>query len=100
MVQSKCDRCGCSLDRLDRQYVATIDIRPTVGPAETDEDPGDRDHLLEIHEMLEAAEGNGNSEAVEEFEPREFLLCHECCSRFQDDPLPHDAALHLGFSQN
>ena len=51
-MESNCDRCGRALDRMDRQYVATIEIRPTVGPAETEEAPCDRDHLLELHEML------------------------------------------------
>ena len=54
MVDSACDRCGRSMDRLDRQYLATIDVRPIVSAANTEEDPGDRDHLLELHEMLES----------------------------------------------
>ena len=97
-VHPTCDLCGQELDRLQQQYVATIDIRPTTGATGTDEESADRDHLLEMHEMLESA--CEEDFAVEDFEPQEFLLCHECCRRFQEDPLPRETALHVGFSKN
>ena len=81
---------------MDRQYLATIELRPVVGAAESDEDPGDRDHLLELHEMLEANEGD----ALDEPHVQDFLLCHDCCQRLREDPLTPEAAVHLGFSQN
>ena len=97
MIESACDRCGRPLQRMDRQYLATMEIRPVVGAAHSDEDPGDRDHLLELHEMLEAG---ADVDAPDEQHVREFLLCHDCCQRVQEDPMTQDAALHVGFSQN
>lgn len=98
MVQAACDLCGQELSRMDRQYIAVIDIRPTVGAAENGEDPSDRDHLLELHEMLEAAKDDGDVE--EDHAPQEFLLCHDCCCRFREDPLPRETALQFDFSKN
>ena len=99
MVQPACEMCGKELGRLERQYIAAIDIRPTTGAAEADEEAGDRDHLLEIHEMLEAVESHEDDEA-NAFEPQEFLLCHDCCCRFQNEPLPRETVLQVGFSEN
>lgn len=97
MIGSACDRCGCQLERMDRQYLATIELRPMVGLADTDEDPGDRDHLLELHELIEA---QADEDEVDEQHVQEFLLCYDCCCRLRDDPLTQDAAMHLGFSEN
>ena len=97
MVDSTCDRCGHRLERMDRQYLATIELRPVVGPADSEEDPGDRDHLMELHEMLEAGE---DADAAYEPHVQEFLLCQDCCQRLREDPLTPDAALHLDFSEN
>ena len=98
MVESACDRCGRPLGRMEPQYIATIDLRPTVAVTETDEDPGDRDHLMELHEMLEAAQDD--AEPIEDFQPQEFVLCHECCCRLRENPLSHDLAMPFGFSEN
>ena len=96
-MESACDRCGRPLDRMNRQYLATIELRPVVGALDTDEDAGDRDHLMELHEMLEASVDN---DELDEPRVQEFLLCHDCCRRLHDDPMSHDAPMHLGFSQN
>jgi len=99
MVETTCDLCGRVLGRMERQYVAHIDVRPTVGMVETDEDPGDRDHLMELHEMLEAAEDEHDFDEADQ-QSHEFLLCHECCCRFCKRPLPRETALQLDFSEN
>lgn len=97
MPPAACDLCGRELSRLERQYVAIIDIRPTVGIAAADEDPGDRDHLLELHELLEAAQ---DYTVEDDPQPLELLLCHDCCRRFREEPLPRESALQLDFSEN
>ena len=88
MAEATCDLCGRALGRMEPQYIATIDIRPTIGLVQNDEDLGDRDHLLEIHEMLEGAEEAELREPADDSTQNEFLMCHECCRRFAEDPLP------------
>ena len=97
MVQPACDVCGREMSRMDRQYVATVDLRPTIGADTTDEDPGDRDHLLEIHEMLESVEEN---EMPEDFQPQEYILCHECYCRIREEPFQREPVVQVGFSEN
>ncbi len=101
MAEICCEMCGRMLDRLDTQYIATIEIRPTVGAVESDEEPGDRDHLMELHEMLERAADEDCFDPVEESaEPTEFTLCGECCRRFSENPLQRELAHQLDFSEN
>lgn len=102
MANDACEFCGELLSRLEPQYRVTIDIRPTTGYVAGDEDPGDRDHLLELHEMLEGVDDEVLSDPVEQGPCRhEMLLCHDCCRRFQQQPMPRDAALQLlEFSDN
>ena len=99
MVQRTCDLCGRMLERIEQQYIAVIEIRPTIGICEDDDDPSDRDHLLELHEMLES-EAEGSCDGEEEPSQQEFTLCHECCLQFKANPLARDSALHFDFSEN
>jgi hypothetical protein len=100
MAEAACDMCGRTIGRIEPHYLATIDIRPTSGLTETDEEAGDRDHLLELHEMLERLDEDALAEPDEEPLQTEFLLCDECCRRFREDPLPREFAVPLDFSAN
>ena len=97
MAHSACDFCGTEIGRFEQQYLAVVDIRPTVGVTDTDEDPADRDHLQELDEMLETAHEGDAEEAASS---TEFLLCHDCCRRFRENPVPREAAVHFDFSAN
>jgi hypothetical protein len=84
-------------------YIATIEIRPTTAIIESDEDPGDRDHLTELDEMLETVDLDVLAEMEDESHKSELLLCHDCCRRFRDQPeqpMPRDLAAQLSFSEN
>ena len=100
MAETCCEMCGRALERLETQYIATIAIRPTVGAIECDEDTGDRDYLMELHEMLEREAEGEAVDSCDESTQSEILLCGDCCRRFGENPLPREAALQLDFSEN
>lgn len=100
MAETACDLCGRTMHWTEPCYVATIDIRPTTGLLENDEDPGDRDHLLELHESLEALEADVSDLEDLAGPAQEMTLCQDCCRRFREHPLSHDVTTHLEFSEN
>lgn len=100
MIRYVCDLCGREIhpDR-DIRYQVKIEVRAAFEPV-TDEEPDDRDHLEEIHEILAALNQLGE-EALETPEKTfQFDLCPECRKRFLRDPLGRDALKILGFSKN
>jgi hypothetical protein len=104
MAETCCELCGRTLQRMEPLYIATIEIRPTTAIIESDEDPGDRDHLNEIDEMLETVDLDVLAEMGDDTHKSELLLCHDCCRRFRDQPeqqvVPRDLAAQLSFSEN
>ena len=54
MIHYSCDRCKRILDPAeDLRYAVTIEVQAMMDPLDIDEDEDDRDHLLEIQEILE-----------------------------------------------
>ena len=103
MAETCCELCGRILERMEPLYIATIEIRPTTAMIESDEDPGDRDHLMELEEMLETVDLDVLAEMEDESYRSELLLCHDCCRRFRDQPeqpVHRDFAAQLSFSEN
>jgi hypothetical protein len=102
MIHYSCDCCGRGLTSEEElQYVVKTECRATLEALDHLEIDGDRDYLLEIHEMLERA--GSNEPAIDEpnvFQPSQFDLCPECFDRFTRDPFGRDMASRLHFSQN
>jgi len=48
------------LDPEDLRYVVKLEVYASMDPQEGVEDEGDRDHLLEVHELLERGDGKGH----------------------------------------
>ncbi len=68
---------------------------------EVDEFEDDRDHLLEVEEILERMEDSESNLVSDDlYQRRRYDLCAECYRRFIKDPLGHDARAQVGFSQN
>jgi hypothetical protein len=103
MIHYICDVCKCSLDpEHDLRYVVRMEVYTAISdsPGAIDED---RDHLAEIHDILES---------FHEFEPAEpslgedvyqhlrFDLCSECRKKFLRDPLGRRLTGQLDFSKN
>jgi len=102
MIHYSCDRCGRVIDPAeDLRYVVKLEIQAAMDPPESDELDDDRDHLLEIQEMLERLE-DSDSELVSEdiYQKRCYDLCPECYRHFIQNPVGRETAAHLGFSSN
>jgi hypothetical protein len=67
----------------------------------TDESDDDRDHLLEIQDILEQMD-DSESEAIsgEVYQQLRFDLCPQCREKFLSNPVSREAATQLDFSKN
>ena len=103
MIHYSCDRCNRVIDPAQEvRYVLKIDAQAMLEPADLDEPEGDRDHLLEINELLENMDLE-ESELYGEGEvrpKRTFDLCPQCYRKYMRDPLGVETLVHVGFSHN
>ena len=54
MIHFSCDRCKRPIDsENDLRYVVRLEVEAVMDPLHEDESQGDRDHLLEIDEILD-----------------------------------------------
>jgi hypothetical protein len=102
MMHYTCDACKRAISSQEPRYAVRIEVAASFDPLEDDEPEADRDHLLEVHELLERLESaDDDDEAeVESFVARNFDLCPECARRFQRNPLGREPAKQFEFSQN
>ena len=101
MISYRCDRCGRTLQaEQDVRYVVKMEVFAATDPPDAD-DPDDRDHLLEIHEMLERT-GDDEDQPVGDDVYRRLRmdLCPDCYRRFVKDPLGREVASQFDFSKN
>jgi hypothetical protein len=104
MIHYTCDRCRRLIEAEEEvRYVVRLEIQAAMDPlcTEEGEEPADRDHLMEINDILERME-DAESELVGEdvYQKRRFDLCPECYRKFAKNPLGQETAASLGFSQN
>jgi hypothetical protein len=101
MIHYSCDRCKRLLDPTeDLRYVVKIEVQAALEPAcpEVEED---RDHLLEVHEILERLEDEESDAVSEEiYQRKRFDLCPTCYRQFMKNPLGREQKKQLGFSKN
>ena len=102
MIHYSCDRCKRILDpEEDLRYVVKIEVQAALEPVDLDETEDDRDHLVEIQEVLERLEDDDDYELGEDvYSKRRFDLCPECYRKFMKNPIGREVAAQLGFSQN
>ena len=103
MIHYTCDRCKRVLDPAeDLRYVVKMEVNAVMEPVDAEQNDDDRDHLLEVHEILERADDEEDpcvSDHV--FRRRRYDLCPECHQKFMKNPLGREQhAAQLGFSQN
>ena len=102
MIHYSCDRCGRVLDpEEDLRYVVKMEIYAAMDPLCMEDGDDDRDHLLEIHEILERMD-DAESEAIGEdvYRKVHMDLCSDCHKKFVKDPFGRDLATHVDFSDN
>jgi hypothetical protein len=99
MIHYSCDRCKRTIDPQDElRYVVKMEISAVVEPVEIDDE---RDHLLEVHEILEKLNDSDIEELDDEGNRQQrFDLCPECYGQFVKNPIGRDVAAQLGFSSN
>lgn len=102
MIHYSCDRCKCVIDaENDLRYIVKMEVYASCDPLDGAEDEGDRDHLLEIHEILERAE-DASSELIsdEVYHARRYDLCSDCYKKFVNAPLGRETVNQPDFSHN
>ena len=102
MIHYSCDRCKRVIDTAeDLRYVVKMEVQAAMEPLEGEELDDDRDHLLEIQEILERVD-DADSDLISDdvYSKRRYDLCSECYHQFMRNPLSRDVPAHLGFSQN
>jgi hypothetical protein len=102
MIHHTCDRCKREIDsEQELRYVVRLEIEAVMDPLYDDEPQDDRDHLLEIDEILERVEA-AESDAVGDdiYQKRRYDLCPQCYRRFAANPLGREKKVALGFSHN
>lgn len=99
MIHYSCDRCKRTIDPQDElRYVVKMEMSAVVEPVENDDE---RDHLLEVHEILEKLNDSDLEELDDEASRQHrFDLCPECYEQFIKNPIGRDVAAQLGFSSN
>ena len=103
MIHYSCDRCGRPIDPQDElRYVVRLEVEAVMEPLEGEVvDDSDRDHLMELHEILERADDAANpmlGEGV--YFRRRYDLCSDCHRKFRKNPVGKENAKQLNFSQN
>ena len=102
MIHYSCDRCKRIIDPdCNVRYAVRMEVRAVMDDMEVDEPTDDRDHLLEIHEILERLD-DAESEMIgdEVYQRQRFDLCPECYRKYIKNPVGQEAAAQIGFSQN
>ena len=102
MIHHTCDRCKRVIDpEQELRYVVRMEIEAVMDPVHENEPQDDRDHLLEIDEILERVDAL-ESDAVDEdiYQKRRYDLCPQCYRKFATNPLSREKKVSLGFSHN
>jgi hypothetical protein len=90
------------LDSTDElRYVVRIEIEAKLEGLSDDPDE-DRDHLLELDEVLERLENSGDTDVIDEdvYRRQRYDLCTECYRKYVQNPLGRELSAPLGFSNN
>lgn len=102
MIHYSCDRCKRVLDpQNDLRYTVRVEVQAVMDPLNDYESDDDRDHLMEIEEILERVDDDQCEDIGQDvYQKRRFDLCPECCRKFVQNPLGREIKASLGFSQN
>jgi hypothetical protein len=101
MIHFSCDRCKRVLGSDELRYVVRLEVQAMVDPVDGEESDDERDHLLELHEILERLDEEDVDYTGEDvYQRHRYDLCPDCHHKFMSNPVGHEAPAHLGFSQN
>jgi hypothetical protein len=102
MIHYSCDRCKRVIEpEQDLRYVVRIEIEAAMDPLHEGEVQDDRDHLMEIDEILERVDASESPDIGDEiFERKRYDLCPQCFRKFIQNPVGREKRAPLGYSQN
>ena len=101
MIHHSCDRCKQLIEtETDIRYVVRIEIQASMDGFDC-EIEDDRDHLLEVEEIIDRLESHESDEVGEEiYQRQKYDLCSKCFREFIRNPLKKETNVQLGFSEN
>lgn len=101
MIHYSCDRCRRKIEPDEElRYSVNIKIEVALDTIEFESEE-DRDHLIELNEILERLDESERQEISQSaYRTRKFDLCSDCHREYIQNPLAIDNAVKLGFSQN
>ena len=102
MIHYSCDRCKRSLkSQEDLRYVVKLEVLMAMEPLDPDDVEEDRDHLMEINEILERMD-DADAGCFEDdvYQKRHYDLCADCYKKYIKNPIGCEHAVQLGFSEN
>jgi hypothetical protein len=99
MIHYTCDSCKREIDLEGLRYSVKIEVNATLDPIAEDEADDDRDHLLEVQEILEQLETSDGVGDDVHLEAR-YDLCPDCCRKFRLNPLGRESIKQFDFSKN
>ena len=101
MIHYSCDRCKRAIETDEElRYSVNVKIEVALDSLEFETDD-DRDHLNELHEILERLDDSEREEISQSaYQTRRFDLCSDCHREYVKNPLAIDATAKLGFSEN
>ena len=102
MIHYSCDRCQRLIESEEEmRYVVRLEIEARMGENVFADQDEERDHLLELHEILERQDGEHESAVSDEvYRRKRFDLCASCYQEFLRNPLGQDIVKSVDFSQN
>ena len=101
MIHYSCDRCK-RLIELDEEirYSVKIEVQVALDSSEF-EAQEEREHLEELHEILERLDDSEKEEISEfAYQVRRFDLCSSCHREYIRNPLAAGTTAAVGFSEN
>lgn len=101
MIHYSCDRCKRILDsQRDQRYVVRIEVQAVLEPPTIEALEDDRDHLVELEDMLSAVDLSDFDPDQDLFQQRRFDLCQDCYRKYLQNPLGAEPVAHWGTSDN
>ena len=101
MIHYSCDCCKRLIDpEDDLRYVVKMEVYAALDPVDADQSEDDRDHLLEMQEILSRMEDAEDDQIGDDvYQQMRFDLCPECRKRFLKNPLGREVK-QFDFSNN
>ena len=101
MLQYCCDRCRKLIDTdAENRFVLHLDLRKAT-TGDNQEDPNDRDYLVEVDQILSTEEIQEDDEVTEPGCFRKtFDLCENCYTQYARNPLSVETTSSVGYTPN